>query len=70
MVGLLVYQDLVVYDVVYAPKETELLRIAKEAGCMTMNGMGMMLFQGDAAFELWTGQKMPIEHMKEVLDIK
>lgn len=63
-------KDLVVYDVVYAPKETELLRIAKEAGCMTMNGMGMMLFQGDAAFELWTGQKMPIEHMKKVLDIK
>lgn len=45
--------------------------MAKEAGCKkTMNGLGMMLFQGDAAFQLWTGQSMPIEHMKEVLDIK
>ena len=34
------------------------------------NGMGMMLFQGSAAFELWTGEPMPIEHMKEVLNIK
>lgn len=63
-------EDLVVYDIVYAPEETELLRIAKEAGCMAINGLGMMLFQGDAAFELWTGQTMPIEHMKEVLNIK
>ena len=32
-----------------------------------MNGLGMMLFQGDAAFHLWTGKHMPIDHMKEVL---
>lgn len=47
-----------------------MLRMAKEVGCKTMNGLGMMLFQGSAAFELWTGQKMPIEYMKEILDIK
>ena len=35
-----------------------------------MNGFGMMLFQGAAAFKLWTGKEMPIEHMKEVLGIK
>lgn len=62
-------QDLIVTDVVYFPRETEMLRMAKEVGCKTMNGLGMMLFQGSAAFELWTGQPMPIEHMKEVLDI-
>lgn len=61
--------DLIVTDVVYFPRETEMLKMAKEAGCKTMNGLGMMLFQGSAAFELWTGQPMPIEHMKEVLDI-
>ena len=44
--------------------------MAKEVGCKTMNGLGMMLFQGDAAFHLWTGKHMPIDHMKEVLDIK
>lgn len=62
--------DLIVSDVVYAPRETELLRMAKEVGCKTLNGLGMMLFQGAAAFELWTGQEMPIEYMKEKLDIK
>ena len=45
-------------------------KMAKEAGCKTMNGLGMMLFQGAAAFRLWTGQDMPIEHMKEVLNIR
>ena len=62
--------DLIVTDVVYAPRETAMLKMAKEAGCKTMNGLGMMLFQGAAAFELWTGQEMPIEYMKEILDIK
>ena len=62
--------DLIVIDIVYFPRETALLKMAKEAGCKTMNGLGMMLFQGSAAFELWTGQPMPIEYMKEILDIK
>lgn len=61
--------ELIVTDVVYFPRETAMLKMAKEVGCKTMNGLGMMLFQGSAAFELWTGQPMPIEHMKEVLDI-
>ncbi len=62
--------DLIVSDVVYAPRETALLKMAKEVGCKTLNGLGMMLFQGAAAFKLWTGEDMPIEHMKEKLDIK
>lgn len=62
--------DLIVVDIVYSPRETALLKMAKEVGCKTMNGLGMMLFQGAAAFKLWTGKEMPIKHMKEVLDIK
>ena len=62
--------DLIVSDVVYYPRETELLRMAKEVGCKTMNGLGMMLFQGAAAFKMWTGEDMPIEYMKEKLYIK
>ena len=62
--------DLIVTDTVYAPAETEFLRIAKEVGCKQMNGFGMMLFQGAAAFKMWTGHDMPIEHMKEVLGIR
>ena len=57
--------DLIVSDVVYYPRETELLRMAKEVGCKTMNGLGMMLFQGAAAFKMWTGEDMPIEYMKD-----
>ncbi len=62
--------DLIVSDIVYSPKETALLKMAKEVGCKTMNGMGMMLFQGAAAFEMWVGQPMPIPYMKEILDIQ
>ena len=40
--------DLIVTDTIYAPRETLTLKMAKEAGCKTMNGLGMMLFQGDA----------------------
>jgi shikimate dehydrogenase len=61
---------LIVSDVVYSPRETAMLKMAKEVGCKTVNGMGMMLFQGAAAFEMFTGKSMPIEYMKEILDIK
>ena len=50
--------------------DTKMRSMAKEVGCKTMNGLGMMLFQGAAAFKLWTGKDMPIEHMKEVLNIR
>lgn len=63
-------EDLIVTDVVYAPAETALLKMAKEVGCKTLNGFPMMLFQGAAAFKLWTNQDMPIEHVKEVMDIQ
>lgn len=61
---------MIVTDVVYAPRQTLFLKMAREAGCRTMNGLSMMLFQGAAAFKLWTGEKMPIEHMKKVLEIE
>ncbi|MBQ9155566.1 MAG: shikimate dehydrogenase [Eubacterium sp.] len=61
--------ELIVVDVPYSPLCTKMRTMAKEVGCKTMNGLGMMLFQGSAAFELWTGKPMPIEHMKEVLNI-
>ena len=61
--------ELIVADIIYAPAETKLLSMAKAAGCKTMNGMGMLMFQGAASFELWTGKEMPIAHMKVVLGI-
>ncbi|MCD7838184.1 MAG: quinate/shikimate dehydrogenase, partial [Clostridiales bacterium] len=61
--------DLVVTDVVYAPPETAMLKLARETGCKTINGMGMLFYQGAAAFKLWMGQDMPIEHMKKYLGL-
>ena len=62
--------DLIVVDIPYSPLCTKMRAMAKEVGCKTMNGLGMMLFQGSAAFELWTGEPMPIEYMKEILNIR
>lgn len=59
------YPGLVVADAVYNPEETKLLREAKEAGCICVSGRGMLLWQGVAAFKLYTGQKMPVEEVKE-----
>ena len=58
--------ELAVADVVYNPKETLLIRKAKEAGCRAaVGGSGMLLWQGVAAFELFTGQEMPVEEVRE-----
>ena len=52
------HPDLIVTDTVYAPPMTRFLKMAREAGCRFMNGHSMMLFQGAAAFKLWTGKDM------------
>jgi shikimate 5-dehydrogenase len=49
----------VVFDLVYAPLETELLRDAKTAGCRTIDGLEMLIAQAERQFELWTGQRPP-----------
>ena len=58
------HKDLVVCDAVYNPIETKLLREAKEAGCKCVGGKGMLLWQGVAAFKLYTGRDMPVEEVK------
>lgn len=57
---------LVVADAVYNPIETKLLREAKEAGCTCVGGKGMLLWQGVAAFKLFTGEDMPVQEVKEL----
>lgn len=57
--------DLIVSDVIYNPRQTKLLAMAEETGCPFFNGLYMLLYQGAAAFELWTGQEMPVERIKE-----
>ncbi len=61
-------QTRAVYDMVYKPAETKLLALAKAAGCRTSNGLGMLLHQGAAAFEIWTGKKAPVEVMRRALE--
>ena len=56
---------LVVADVVYNPKETRLLREAGAAGAVCIGGEGMLLWQGAAAFKLYTGLEMPVLEVKE-----
>ena len=57
--------DLIVSDVIYSPRQTRLLKEAASIGCRTMNGMYMLLYQGAAAFRLWTDHEMPVEQIKE-----
>ncbi|MFC1930418.1 shikimate dehydrogenase [Chloroflexota bacterium] len=54
-----------VYDLVYNPVETPLLKLAKKAGGKTVGGLPMLIYQGAASFELWTGKKAPVDVMFE-----
>lgn len=61
-------KDLVVYDTVYAPRTTKLMEVAEKAGVEHVyNGLGMMIYQGAAAFKLWTGEDMPVDYIREVI---
>ena len=59
------HPDLIVSDVIYNPRETKLMEIAKSQGCSCFNGLYMLLYQGEEAFTLWTGKQMPVELVKE-----
>lgn len=59
------HEGLIVSDVIYNPRETKLLKMAKEAGCETFNGLYMLLYQGAEAFKIWTGKEMPVEMIKK-----
>ncbi len=57
-------EDLVVCDAVYNPKETRMMREAREAGVKTIvGGSGMLLWQGAAALTLYTGEQMPTDEV-------
>ncbi|MPN21510.1 Shikimate dehydrogenase (NADP(+)) [bioreactor metagenome] len=58
------HSGLAVSDVIYEPKETQLLKMAREAGLDAFNGMDMLMYQGAAAFKLWTGLEMPVAEIR------
>lgn len=59
-------KGMVVYDLVYN-RATELLAEARKAGCLAIDGSGMLVEQGALAFELWTGRKAPVDVMRRAL---
>jgi shikimate dehydrogenase len=48
--------------------ETPLLKAARVAGCKTANGLGMLLYQGAKALEIWSGKRAPVEVMRKALE--
>jgi shikimate dehydrogenase len=57
-----------VYDLVYKPHETSLIQRAKELGLKASGGLSMLLYQGAESFEIWTGEKAPVEVMRKVIE--
>lgn len=67
----LLHADLLVYDLIYNPKETELLRLAKERGAQTANGLGMLYYQGVLSLQHWAEKEIeePVKiRMREALE--
>lgn len=64
------HQGLKIADIIYNPKKTKLLEMAKDKGLDYMNGEGMILYQGAVSFEFWTGQAMPILEVKKALGME
>ena len=56
-----------VFDMVYNPPETLLLKKAKEFGCKTINGVDMLVYQGAKAFEIFTGKVAPVDVMRKAV---
>jgi len=63
----LLKKGMMVMDIVYEPLQTKLLREAKEKGCLTINGLEMLVRQGAAQFEIWTGRRPEIGQIKKDL---
>jgi shikimate dehydrogenase len=61
------HEGLFVYDLIYNPQESKLLKTARECGCLWANGLGMLLHQGALAFETWTGKIAPLDVMRGAL---
>jgi len=61
----LLHQELFVFDVIYNPMETQLMKDATEIGCKTLSGLDMLINQGVIAFEWWTGKTPNSKLMKD-----
>ena len=56
-----------VFDLIYRPRETKLLRLARRRGIETVSGLEMFVAQGTAQWEIWTGERAPVREMAEAV---
>ncbi|GAB1376140.1 MULTISPECIES: shikimate dehydrogenase [Lactococcus] len=68
--SILLPPGILVVDTIYKVRETPMMKWAKNQGRTTMNGVGMLIHQAAASFELWTGKKMPVEQIRQELEEK
>jgi shikimate dehydrogenase len=57
-----------VYDLVYKPRETSLVKKARELGHRASGGLSMLLYQGALSFEIWTGRDAPVDVMRKAIE--
>lgn len=62
------HKNMFIFDLIYNPRETKLLKLAKEKNLACVNGLGMLLYQGIASFKLWTKETPPIDVMREAIN--
>ncbi len=62
-------KNIMIYDLIYNPRETKLVRDAREQGLSAITGLGMLIEQAALGFELWTGYKPPRETMRASVDL-
>jgi shikimate dehydrogenase len=67
--GKALHPGLLVMDMIYMPEETALLREARAAGCRTLGGLPMLVYQGARAFEIWTGRAAPLGVMRDAVGL-
>jgi shikimate dehydrogenase len=59
----LIHRNMLVFDLIYRPLETRLLREAADAGARVIGGLPMLIYQGAASFKIWTGRDAPVDVM-------
>jgi len=58
--------DQIIYDVIYNPRKTKFMEQAEKKGCKTINGLGMLIYQGIKAYEIWMDRVVPKEIVKKL----
>ena len=66
--GEIFHEDMAVMDIIYNPRETAFLKMARAAGAATIDGLGMFVHQGAEQFRLWTGRNPPLETMYRAVE--